>query len=407
MSKRKLTESTAEPPAKKVHSFFTGNLTPGSFDDSIPSLVHFFHLDPLKAEPPSEPIQIVLYDLDGTLITTRSGKTFPKGSDDWKWWDDSVPNRLKQDHKDGKHVIVLSNQAFKGPKVRREWRGKLPLIAAKLSNIPLRVLAALEKDVYRKPRTGMIGLLRELYQDNGWTVDWSNAVYVGDAAGRKGDHSNTDFTMALNAGIKFVTPEEHFLGRPPAYPNPPISFRPRSIEDLDSLPLVMPSSTPIARDKKEIVIFVGPPAAGKTSFYRRYFSDYEHVNQDTLKTKEKCILVAREHLLGGRRVVVDNTNRDVATRKLWLNLAREVDAPIRIFHFACPVDLARHNNRYRAFFAPKDEPKREILPESAFASYKSGFEPPTLKEGFDELRTVNFVWDGTDEQRILWDQYLA
>lgn len=38
-------------------------------------------------------------------------------------------------------------------------------------------------------------------------VDWANAVYVGDAAGRKGDHSNTDYTLALNAGIKFATPE--------------------------------------------------------------------------------------------------------------------------------------------------------------------------------------------------------
>ncbi|KLT44377.1 PNK3P-domain-containing protein [Cutaneotrichosporon oleaginosum] len=234
MSKRKSKESATEPPAKKVHSFFTNNLTPGSFDDSIPSLVHFYHLDPLKGNPPSTPVEIVLYDLDGTLITTRSGNTFPKGSDDWKWWDDSVPKRLKQDHKDGKHVVILSNQAFRGPKVRREWRGKLPQIAAKqLSNVPLRVLAALEKDVYRKPRTGMIDYLRRLYEDKGWNVDWSTAVYVGDAAGRKGDHSNTDYTMALNAGIKFVTPEEHFLGRPPAYPNPPISFRPRSIEDLD------------------------------------------------------------------------------------------------------------------------------------------------------------------------------
>jgi bifunctional polynucleotide phosphatase/kinase len=100
--------------------------------------VHYRHLDPLKDEPPSEPVQIVLYDLDGTLITTRSGKTFPKGSDDWKWWDDSVPKRLKQDQKDGKHIVILSNQAFKGPKVRREWRGKLPLIAAKVSAAFLR-----------------------------------------------------------------------------------------------------------------------------------------------------------------------------------------------------------------------------------------------------------------------------
>ncbi|KLT44378.1 hypothetical protein CC85DRAFT_242532, partial [Cutaneotrichosporon oleaginosum] len=131
------------------------------------------------------------------------------------------------------------------------------------------------------------------------------------------------------------------------------------------------------------------------------------VNQDTLKSKDKCIRVAREHLLANRPVVVDNTNRDAATRKLYIDLAREVNAPIRVFHFACSLDLARHNNRYRAFYAPRNEPKREILPESAFASYKSAFEIPAPKEGFDEMRTVNFIWDGTDNQRTLWDQYLA
>lgn len=150
-----------------------------------------------------------------------------------------------------------------------------------------------------------------------------------------------------------------------------------------------------------------PSASGKTSFYRRYFSDYEHVNQDTLKTKEKCLRVAREHLLGDRRVVVDNTNRDVAVRKLYVDLAKEVKVPIRVFHFACPVDLARHNNTYRALYAPEDEPKRELLPGTAFTTYENAFELPTAKEGFNEVRTVNFVWEGSDDQRFIWDNYLS
>lgn len=61
-------------------------------------------------------------------------------------------------------------------------------------------------------------------------------MYVGDAAGRvdsrgrKIDHANTDYTMALNAGLRFSTPEEHFLGKKVAYPTPPASFRP-ALED--------------------------------------------------------------------------------------------------------------------------------------------------------------------------------
>ncbi len=46
-------------------------------------------------------------------------------------------------------------------------------------------------------------------------------------------------------------------------------------------------------------------AAGKTSFFRRHFAPrYEHVNQDILKTKEKCLAVAEPMLRSGRSVVV-------------------------------------------------------------------------------------------------------
>lgn len=30
------------------------------------------------------------FDMDGTLISTKSGAKFPKNADDWQWWDKSV-----------------------------------------------------------------------------------------------------------------------------------------------------------------------------------------------------------------------------------------------------------------------------------------------------------------------------
>lgn len=48
------------------------------------------------------------------------------------WWHPSVPEKLKQEWEDGTHLVVISNQGSKKPKIKSEWRAKLPLIAAKV-----------------------------------------------------------------------------------------------------------------------------------------------------------------------------------------------------------------------------------------------------------------------------------
>ena len=39
---------------------------------------------------------IVAFDLDGTLITTKSGASFPRSRSDWTWLSTQVPRRLRQ-----------------------------------------------------------------------------------------------------------------------------------------------------------------------------------------------------------------------------------------------------------------------------------------------------------------------
>ena len=60
--------------------------------------------------------------------------------------------------------------------------------------------------------------------------------------------------------------------------------------------------------EKEMVIFVGSPASGKSTFWKNYMPQYLRVNRDTLKTKEKCYKLAEEAILKGSSVVIDNTN---------------------------------------------------------------------------------------------------
>jgi len=78
---------------------------------------------------------------------------------------------------------------------------------------------------------------------------------------------------------------------------------------------------------------------------------YVHVNQDTLKTRDKCVKAAQEALREGKSCVIgrnysfilrfvstikatDNTNRNAATRKFYLDVAKTLNIPTRsVTHF--------------------------------------------------------------------------
>ena len=70
----------------------------------------------------------------------------------------------------------------------------------------------------------------------------------------------------------------------------------------------MPAEPPLipASSSPEVVVFVGYPALGKSSFFRTHFApaDYLHVNQDTLKTRDRCVKAVDEALKERRSVVV-------------------------------------------------------------------------------------------------------
>jgi bifunctional polynucleotide phosphatase/kinase len=59
-------------------------------------------------------------------------------------------------------------------------------------------------------------------------------------------------------------------------------------------------------EKPTIILFVGYPAVGKTTVYRKYFAPagFIHVNQDILRTKSKCMELAENAIRDGKSVVV-------------------------------------------------------------------------------------------------------
>ncbi|PGH27531.1 polynucleotide kinase 3'-phosphatase [Polytolypa hystricis UAMH7299] len=360
--------------------------------------------------------RVVALDLDDTLIATKSGNKFARSPSDWKWWNGKVPDRLKELDAQGFLVVVISNQKMislrKDQKGGRTESKSLSNFKQKVSavmkalDIPLSVYAATESDKFRKPRTGMwMEILEDHDLDVEGALDLSGSVFVGDAAGRPNDHSCCDRDFATNIGIPFKTPEEFFFDQPPE----------TIVRAFDPKTYIVTSSdeesqSPLTRlNDIELVIFCGSPSAGKSTFYWEYLQPmgYERVNQDILKTRQKCLKVAEEHLSAGKSVVVDNTNADTETRTHWILLAKSLDIPIRCVYFTTPPEVCKHNNVVRASNQVEslNPESRALLPGIAFGDFSRRFREPELSEGFRDITRVDFRFQGSDTAREAWGQY--
>ena len=53
-----------------------------------------------------------------------------------------------------------------------------------------------------------------------------------------------------------------------------------------------------------------------------------------------------------------------------------------------------------------NQPKRSLLPYSAFTGFRDTYEEPEMTEGFFEIKKVNWVFAGTEEEKRYWSMWL-
>ena len=316
-------------------------------------------------------VKIASFDLDSTLIKTKSGNIFAKNSNDWVWLYSSIPDQLKdlsQDHQ----IIIFTNQKGLNSILKiNAFKEKFNSIFQDIEHIKL--YAALKNDTFRKPLIGMWENLNQKID-----IDNENSFYVGDAAGREKDFSNSDYKFSLNIPLKFHTPEAFFLGD--IYS---LSVEPTK---LDFKGITQESIKPLS--DKELIILVGMQASGKSTFCKNYLSDYFRINQDTLKTKKKCFSICQMQMENEKKkIVIDNTNGQVETRKIYIDLAQKYDYKVRIFLFKTSREICNHMNVFREVSG-----ERKRVPDIAYNMYKSKYTQPSLQEGYDtilEIKDIN------------------
>ena len=349
-----------------------------------------------KHQQPST--KIVAFDLDSTLIRTKSGKTFPVDRHDWVWLYEHIPTTLAAILDEGYGLVIFSNQlgVGKGKIAIHTLQSKIEDMLEEAGIVDCIVLLATEEDKHRKPALGMYHYYVSTL-NHGVVPDLKASVFVGDAAGREKDFSAGDRKFAINAKLRFKTPEEFFLCAESE--NYTLGMDPQLLANATSEPLR------ILTKEKEIVLLVGCPASGKSTFAKQY-ADYAIINQDTLGTRSRCIKAAREALNSSKSVVIDATNGSKKIRAEWIDLAKEQKVPISCIQLQTPETMAKHMNKYREQVNQGKEHKH--VPDIAYRVYYKNFEPPTTTEGFSCVVSmpISLHFD-TEKEKTLFGLYYS
>ena len=338
------------------------------------------------------------FDIDGTIITTKSGRKFPVDINDWKVQFSVIPGRLQKLVREDYKIVFFTNQLGikKNKPPASEFQSKIESLV-EILNIPVIIMVACESDINRKPCIGMWSHFCQ-YHNGGVVVHKIDSFYVGDAAGRvenwapkmKKDFSCSDRKFAANISISFYTPEEFFLSSRKAR----FSWGDFQPMEIDPHNLLEPENASITTSSQEIIIFMGPPASGKTTYYKKHLQPhgYAHVNRDTLGSWQKCVTECEKAIELGKSIVIDNTNPDIDSRKRYLTVAEKYKIPARCFLFSTSIAHCKHNNRFRELNNIGNSNYKPVN-DIAFNAYSARFTDPDVGEGFTEVVKVNFVPD--------------
>ena len=154
--------------------------------------------------------KIIFCDLDGTLIDTISGETFPKGIWDMRIKFD-VLDKIKE--LKPKFLFIISNQGGieKGFVNEYHFCTKLGFIVHSIEeycNILVDYYYCSSNDKDDENRKPNYGMLKDALTEYDINCSKSKILMIGDASGKSGQFSDSDKKTAENFGIDYLDVED-------------------------------------------------------------------------------------------------------------------------------------------------------------------------------------------------------
>ena len=314
---------------------------------------------------------IIAFDLDSTLVSNVSGKKFPVDEYDFQF------TELFKTLDNYDNIVVFTNQSYNDKKREIMIRRVINIINCFPKTVGC--VAFIADKLWKKPFVKMLDEYFNLYPYDKYQPH--SITYIGDAAGRPNDFSDTDRKFAFNMGIyckmkkytisvSFQTPEL-FLGLPDMDMNEYTGFNGiQYLQDIKKNNTVqiqkeyMKQITQICIEQPTLIICVGPPGSGKTILAHRLqllYNDLVIIDEMPKTKKIKIIQKTQGSMISSQ------TNPSDLDRQQMIEAAPNHNV---IIIYWDNIEIAKHNNYVRYHLTGN------LIPNIAYSQYQKKLNVP-------------------------------